>query len=181
MGVLIHKYGPHIFHTNSRDVFTYLSRFTEWFPYQHHVLASVDGQLVPIPINLEHHQCALRHQLHVVAAGGVLQVDRRAALAAADVRRRHHQPGRPRAVREVLQALHAEAVGPGPVRAGRLRHGPGAGADQPRRSLLHRHLSGDAEARLHADVRADAGTPEHQGAVEYRAIARSKGRFSTTR
>jgi UDP-galactopyranose mutase len=51
-GVLIHKYGPHIFHTNSREVFTYLSRFTEWFPYQHHVLASVDGQLVPIPINL---------------------------------------------------------------------------------------------------------------------------------
>src|SRR3982751_2092709 len=51
-GLLIHKYGPHIFHTNSREVFTYLSRFTEWFPYQHHVLASVDGQLVPIPINL---------------------------------------------------------------------------------------------------------------------------------
>lgn len=52
-GILIHKYGPHIFHTNSREVFTYLSRFTEWRPYQHHVLASVDGQLVPIPINLD--------------------------------------------------------------------------------------------------------------------------------
>ncbi|HLL56099.1 MAG TPA: UDP-galactopyranose mutase [Myxococcaceae bacterium] len=50
-GVLIHKYGPHIFHTNSQDVFDYLSRFTEWRPYQHRVLASVDGQLVPIPIN----------------------------------------------------------------------------------------------------------------------------------
>ena len=52
-GVLIHKYGPHIFHTNSREVFDYLSRFTEWRPYQHRVLASVDGQLLPIPINLE--------------------------------------------------------------------------------------------------------------------------------
>ena len=52
-GVLIHKYGPHIFHTNSRDVFEYLSRFTEWRPYQHRVLASVDGQLVPMPINLD--------------------------------------------------------------------------------------------------------------------------------
>ena len=52
-GVLIHKYGPHIFHTNSREVFDYLSRFPEWRPYQHHVLASVDGQLLPIPINLE--------------------------------------------------------------------------------------------------------------------------------
>lgn len=51
-GILIHKYGPHIFHTNSAEVFKYLSRFTEWRPYEHRVLASVDGQLVPIPINL---------------------------------------------------------------------------------------------------------------------------------
>jgi len=50
-GILVHKYGPHIFHTNSRDVFDYLSLFTEWRQYEHHVLASVDGQLVPIPIN----------------------------------------------------------------------------------------------------------------------------------
>ena len=52
-GVLIHKYGPHIFHTNSAEVFGYLSRFTEWRPYQHRVRASVDGQLLPIPINLD--------------------------------------------------------------------------------------------------------------------------------
>lgn len=52
-GVLIHKYGPHIFHTNSKDVFDYLSRFTEWRSYEHRVLASVDGMLVPIPINLD--------------------------------------------------------------------------------------------------------------------------------
>ena len=51
-GVLIHKYGPHIFHTNSLEVIEYLSQFTEWRPYQHKVLASVDGQLVPMPINL---------------------------------------------------------------------------------------------------------------------------------
>jgi UDP-galactopyranose mutase len=52
-GVLIHKYGPHIFHTNSTEVFAYLSQFTAWRAYQHRVLASVDGQLVPIPINLD--------------------------------------------------------------------------------------------------------------------------------
>ncbi|WP_046115568.1 UDP-galactopyranose mutase [Aquincola tertiaricarbonis] len=52
-GVLIHPYGPHIFHTNSADIFDYLSRFTEWRPYQHRVLASVDGQQLPIPINLD--------------------------------------------------------------------------------------------------------------------------------
>jgi UDP-galactopyranose mutase len=52
-GILVHRYGPHIFHTNSERVFDYLSSFTSWRSYQHRVLASVDGQLVPIPINLE--------------------------------------------------------------------------------------------------------------------------------
>ena len=52
-GVLVHRYGPHIFHTNSREVFDYLSRFTTWRPYEHRVLASVDGRLVPFPINLD--------------------------------------------------------------------------------------------------------------------------------
>lgn len=51
-GILVHKYGPHIFHTNSKEVFNYLGNFTEWRPYEHRVLASVDGMLVPIPINL---------------------------------------------------------------------------------------------------------------------------------
>jgi UDP-galactopyranose mutase len=50
-GVLMHQYGPHIFHTNSQDVFDYLSRFTDWRPYEHRVLAEVDGKLVPMPIN----------------------------------------------------------------------------------------------------------------------------------
>ncbi len=52
-GVLVHRYGPHIFHTNSQPVADYLSRFTAWRPYEHRVLGQVDGQLVPIPINLD--------------------------------------------------------------------------------------------------------------------------------
>lgn len=52
-GILIHRYGPHIFHTNSQAVVDYLSRFTAWRPYEHRVLAQVDGHLVPIPINLD--------------------------------------------------------------------------------------------------------------------------------
>ena len=52
-GLLVHRYGPHIFHTNSRQIFEYLSQFTAWRPYQHRVRAWVDGQLVPIPINLD--------------------------------------------------------------------------------------------------------------------------------
>jgi UDP-galactopyranose mutase len=52
-GILVHKYGPHIFHTNSEKVFQYLSRFSAWRPYEHRVQTSVDGQLVPIPINAD--------------------------------------------------------------------------------------------------------------------------------
>lgn len=51
-GILVHKYGPHIFHTNYDDVWNYLSQFTGWNGYQHRVLAYVDGKKVPIPINL---------------------------------------------------------------------------------------------------------------------------------
>ena len=50
-GVVIHPYGPHIFHTNSARIVGFLSRFTEWRPYEHRVLASVAGQLLPMPIN----------------------------------------------------------------------------------------------------------------------------------
>jgi len=50
-GVLCHSYGPHIFHTNSDRVSDFLSRFTEWRPYEHRVVAEVDGRFVPMPIN----------------------------------------------------------------------------------------------------------------------------------
>jgi UDP-galactopyranose mutase len=50
-GVLIHRYGPHIFHTNAERIVKYLSRFTEWRPYEHRVLARVGESLFPIPIN----------------------------------------------------------------------------------------------------------------------------------
>ena len=50
-GILYHKYGPHIFHTNSEQVFDYLSQFTQWRPYEHRVRATVRDKLVPIPIN----------------------------------------------------------------------------------------------------------------------------------
>lgn len=49
--VLVHRYGPHIFHTNSERVFQYLSRFTEWRNYEHRVLGVVNGRTYPFPIN----------------------------------------------------------------------------------------------------------------------------------
>lgn len=51
-GILIHEYGPHIFHTGDETVREYLSRFTEWYDFGHEVVANVDGKLIPIPFNL---------------------------------------------------------------------------------------------------------------------------------
>lgn len=51
-GVSVHRYGPHLFHTSKENVWKYLSRFTAWTPYEHKVLGSIDGKLVPIPFNL---------------------------------------------------------------------------------------------------------------------------------
>ncbi len=51
-GILIHKYGPHIFHTNLKEVYDYLSKFTRWYDYSHEVVGNVYGQLIPVPFNL---------------------------------------------------------------------------------------------------------------------------------
>lgn len=51
-GILIHKYGPHIFHTNSEEVYTYLSKFTQWYDYSHEVEANLNGTFIPVPFNL---------------------------------------------------------------------------------------------------------------------------------
>jgi UDP-galactopyranose mutase len=74
-GILYHKYGPHIFHTNSEQVVEYLSQFTEWRPYEHRVLAHVRGQLVPIPIN--------RTTLNMLFDAGLKNKDEAAAFLAA--------------------------------------------------------------------------------------------------
>ena len=51
-GILVSKYGAHLFHTNDKEVWNYVNRFSEWYPWQHKVLAKVDDQLVPIPVNI---------------------------------------------------------------------------------------------------------------------------------
>lgn len=50
-GLLVHRYGPHIFHTNGERIFEYLSRFTEWHPYEHRVRGTINGTTYPFPIN----------------------------------------------------------------------------------------------------------------------------------
>lgn len=62
-GILIHQYGPHLFHTDNKSVFDYLSQFTQWRPYQHEVLAFIDGQKIPVPFNL--------NSLHAIFPGSL--------------------------------------------------------------------------------------------------------------
>ena len=135
----------------------------------------VDGQLVPIPINLDTLNQLYGLNLTSFELEEFFESVAEPRDADPDVGGRDRQQGRPRAVREVLPQLHAQAVGPRPV--GARRHGDRAraGPHQPRRSLLHRHLPGDAAARLHADVRAHARAPEHQDPAQHR-LPRDRGR-----
>ena len=125
-----------------RTIYDYLSRFTDWRPYQHRVLACVDGQLLPIPINLDTVNRMYGTEFYVIPGRRILPFRCRAARADQDVRRRDRQQGGAGAVREVLPQLHPQAVGARPVGARRGGHRPSPCANQPRRSLLHRHLSG---------------------------------------
>jgi UDP-galactopyranose mutase len=114
-GVLIHKYGPHIFHTNSRQVFDYLSQFTEWRPYQHRVLAASTASCVPMPINLDTINKLYGLNLTSFELEKFFESVAEKVTLYQDLRGRGGKQGRPRAVQQVLPRLHAQAVGPGPV------------------------------------------------------------------
>ncbi len=167
-GLLVHRYGPHIFHTNATRVWDYLSQFTTWRPYEHRVRASVDGQLVPIPINLDTINALYGLSLtsfEVEAFFRSVAQPREAIRTSEDV---VVSVVGERALPKVFPRLHAEAVGPRPVRARRQRDSARPDADEPGRPLLHRYLPGDAGAGLHPDVRSDAGPPQHPRAPQRR-------------
>lgn len=75
-GVLVHKYGPHIFHTNSIKIFSFLSRFTDWNLYEHRVLSSVKGELYPIPINRKTLSMIVGHELSEQEAAQYIEKSR---------------------------------------------------------------------------------------------------------
>ena len=157
-GVLVHKYGPHIFHTNSEEIFAYLSRFTAWRPYEHRVLASVGDKLLPMPIN----RTTLNGMYGVDLAdeaGGRGVPARRGRDRAGEIRTSRDvvisQVGT-HLYRDLLRGLHAKAVGPRSVRTRQVGHRARADAHLDRRPLLPRHLSGHAGGWVHAHVREHA-------------------------
>jgi UDP-galactopyranose mutase len=155
-GILIHKYGPHIFHTNSRDVFDYLTRFTEWREYQHRVLANVDGMLLPIPINLD--TINKLYGLNLTAfevdeffqkvAEPVENIKTSEDVVVSKVGRELYEKFFRNYTRKQWgldpSELDASVTARVPTRTNR--------DDRYFTDIFYRHLSGDAEKRLHADV-----------------------------
>ena len=144
---MVHRYGPHIFHTNSDDVFAYLSRFTAWRGYEHRVLGARRRQAGADPDQPHHAQHALR--AGPCRRGGGGGVPGRARRAARDphVRGCRCQRGGPRTLRNLLSRLYPQAMGARSVRTRQGGDGARADPDEYRRPLFPRSSSGDAGRR----------------------------------
>ena len=174
-GILVHQYGPHIFHTNSREVFDYLSRFTEWRPYEHRVRAASTASSCRSRSTSTPSTRSTALKLDVVPARGVLPV-------ASPSRATRSGPRRTSIVSKVGRELYEKffrnytrkqwGLDPSELDAAVTARVPDP--HQPRRPLFHRRLPGDAAARLHADVRAHARSPEHQDRCSTPTTARSQ-------
>ena len=148
----MHPYGPHIFHTNrprssSTCRASRVAAVSASGAGQRRRAAGADAD------QSRHRQPSLRPGTHALRHGGWLAAVAEPKRADRDLRGRRRQQGRPRPLQEVLPRLHAQAVGPRSVGARCQRDGARADAHQPRRPLFHRHLPGDAAARLHPHVR----------------------------
>ena len=160
-GLLIHQYGPHIFHTNSKQIFEHLSRFTDWRPYEHRVLAEVDGMLVPIPINLD--TVNKLYGLDLTSESCRIGSAERAENGRRDQDiggRGGVQVGR-ELYEKFFRGYTRKQWGLDPSELDKSVTARVPDPHQPRRPLLHRRLPGHAEARLHPHVRADGEPSEH--------------------
>ena len=162
-GLLIHRYGPHIFHTNADKVVDYLSNFTAWRPYEHRVLAAVDDQLLPVPINLDTVNRLYGLSLTsdelaawlATRAEPVAEIRTSEDVVVSTVGRELYE--------KFFQGYTRKQWGLDPSELDKSVTARVPTPDQPRRPLLHRYVPGHAGAGLHADVRAHARPPQHHG------------------
>ena len=168
-GILIHRYGPHIFHTNAAEIVEYLSSFTGWRPYEHRVLAACAAS------SCRSRSTGRRSTRSSASACGPMTRSRPST---------RREPSRSCAIassedvvvgavgRELYELFFrgytTEAVGPRPEPARCVGDGAGTDAHERRRPLLHRSVPGDARRGLHGDVRADAGPPADRGPDRHR-------------
>ena len=170
-GLLVHRYGPHIFHTSSQRIWTYLSRFTEWRPYFHRVLGVIDGQHVPVPFNLNSilalfpPRMADRFCDALVQRYGFGQ-----KVPILKLRKEEDEDLQFLAnyvYTQSLRRLHAEAMGHASWRNSEPFecHGEGAHPDQSRRPVFSRLLPGNATRRVHRAVQPLAPASKDQRRV----------------
>ena len=127
-GVEIHKYGPHLFHTNSAEIVDYLSRFTEWTPYEHRVWTTVGGKVFPLPINLGT-ICLFAGRLLSPAQARALVAESAGGFAGpAKPGGKSHLADRAAALRGLHPRLHAKAMADRPQTAAGGDHHPPARA-----------------------------------------------------
>ena len=156
-GILYHKYGPHIFHTNSDEVAAYLSRFTEWTKYEHRVIALIDGQLVPLPFSLT----SLKMCFDAERAAHLerLLIERYGMGAYIPILPLLDEAEGP--LKELAQFIFNKVFlgytikqwGMPPGSVGAIRNRTGAGACRHRRPLFSRQFSVHAGQRLYGDGR----------------------------
>ena len=112
-GVLVHKYGPHIFHTAAPRIFRYLSQFTAWRPYEHRVVASVEGKLLPFPINIDTVNGLYDLHLDANDIDAFFASRAEAICPPADERGCGREQGRPRPLREGTRSRPTRRAAPG--------------------------------------------------------------------
>jgi hypothetical protein len=158
-GVLIHQYGPHIFHANSDEIVDYLSQFTRWRPVRAPRARPCARQAGADPDQPDDAERAVRPRSPDRRGGGRLSgVPRRAGRGHPDLGGRRHQRGRARALRAVLPGLYPQAMGPGSEPARQDGDGAHPDPDQHRRPLFRRQAPDHAGGRLHGDVREACST-----------------------
>ena len=155
-GLLIHRYGPHIFHTNSTQVVELPVALHQVAPLRAQGAGPCGRAACADPDQPDHAGTALRPEADAGGRRSLPEVQGGAGRRDPHVRGCRGQLGRAGAVREVLPGLHPQAVGPGPVGAGQVGDLARADPDQHRRPLLRRQLPEHAAARLHPDVREHA-------------------------
>ena len=183
-GILVHRYGPHIFHTNREEIVAYLSRFTAWRPYEHRVLARRRRQAAADADQPHDPQRALRprsfrrrgRRARCWPPAPSRSTDR-------DRPRRGRRAGRPGLYRTFFEGYTRKQWGLDPVRARQV--GDRAGSRRARRpttAISSTRYPGDAARRVHADVREHARSSAHPPrrlGIDYRGVAQGAARRAT--
>ena len=155
-GIEVHKYGPHVFHTNSHEVFDYLSRFTEWTPYEQRTWTVSKGRVYPMPINL---RTICLYNGRIMSPGkhgpGSLGT-RREVDPTSQPRGEGDLADRPAVVPGIHSRIYTEAMADRAYSPASGDHHPLARSVQFRQPLLQRHISVHAAGWLHPDFREDA-------------------------